>query len=164
MRRIVAHALSHVQPLEISDLRSQSHLDSFARYDDALDEDGVRHRRSSIAAATRSACTVSATSWVRMIRAPPFAAIRCAAIEPPSRCCGSDGVTLEMKRLREAPTRIGSPNERSSPRRATTWCASTTCSPVRAADGASTYPTSRPSSSSDPVGLSTEEENQRWKS
>ena len=53
--------------------------------DDAGDEDRIGHRLSSIAAATRSACTVSATSWVRMIRAPPLAAIRCAAIEPPSR-------------------------------------------------------------------------------
>ena len=43
-----------------------------------------------------------------------WAAMRCAAIEPPSRCCGSDGVTVLMKRLREAPTRSGSPNERSS--------------------------------------------------
>ena len=38
----------------------------------AGDEDGVGHRLSSIAAATRSACTVSATSWVRMISAPPL--------------------------------------------------------------------------------------------
>ena len=59
--------------------------------DEPGDEDGVGHRLSSIAAATRSACTVSATSWVRMIFAPPCAAIRCAAIEPPRRCCGSDG-------------------------------------------------------------------------
>ena len=53
--------------------------------DDAGDEDRIGHRLSSIAAATRSACTVSATSWVRMIRAPRLAAMRCAAIEPPSR-------------------------------------------------------------------------------
>ncbi len=53
--------------------------------DDAGDEDGIGHCLSSIAAATRSDCTVSDTSWVRMIRAPPLAAIRCAAIEPPSR-------------------------------------------------------------------------------
>ena len=53
--------------------------------DDAGDEDRIGHRCSLIAAATRSACTVSATSWVRMIRAPLCAAIRCAAIEPPSR-------------------------------------------------------------------------------
>src|SRR5215510_2724168 len=86
--------------------------------DEALDEDGVGHCFSSIAAATRSACTVSATSWARMILAPFRAAITCAAIEPPRRCCGSEGVTLEMKRFREAPTSIGSPNERSSPSRA----------------------------------------------
>src|SRR5262245_27048263 len=86
--------------------------------DEALDEDGVGHCFSSIAAATRSACTVSATSWARMIFAPFRAAITCAAIEPPRRCCGSEGVTLEMKRFREAPTSIGSPNERNSPSRA----------------------------------------------
>src|SRR5689334_7706629 len=86
--------------------------------DEPLDEDGVGHLLPSIAAATRSACTVSATSWARMMFAPFFAAIRCAAIEPPSRCDGCDGVTVEMKRLREAPTRIGKPNARSSPRRA----------------------------------------------
>ncbi len=59
---------------------------------------------------TRSACTVSATSWARMMFAPFRAAIRCAAIEPPRRCDGSDGVTLAMKRLREAPTRMGWPS------------------------------------------------------
>src|SRR6202042_1308886 len=58
--------------------------------DDALDEDVSGHPLSSIAAVSLSACTVAATSWVRMIRAPPLAAIRCAAIQPPSRCCGSD--------------------------------------------------------------------------
>src|SRR5262245_31628400 len=86
--------------------------------DEALDEDGVGHCFSPMAAATRSACTVSATSWARMILAPFCAAITCAAIEPPRRCCGSEGVTLEMKRFREAPTSIGSPNARSSPSRA----------------------------------------------
>src|SRR5438309_1108357 len=54
-------------------------------YHESGDEDRVGHRFSSIAAATRNACTVSATSWVRMIRAPPLAAITCAAIEPPRR-------------------------------------------------------------------------------
>ena len=53
--------------------------------DDAGDEDGIAHRLSQIAAATRSDCTVSDTSWVRMIRAPLCAATRCAAIEPPRR-------------------------------------------------------------------------------
>src|SRR4029077_7293586 len=77
--------------------------------DNAGDEDGIAHSRSLIAAATRNACTVSATSCVRMIRAPRWAAIRCAAIEPPRRCCGSDGVTVLMKRLREAPTSSGRP-------------------------------------------------------
>src|SRR6516162_7436368 len=81
-------------------------------------EDRVGHALSSIAAASRNACTVSATSWVRMIRAPRRAAIRCAAIEPPSRCCGSDGTTEAINRLREAPTRSGKPKLLSSSRRA----------------------------------------------
>src|SRR5712672_3427541 len=51
--------------------------------DDTGDEDRIGHSCSLIAAAMRSAWTVSATSWVRMIRAPPLAAMRCAAIEPP---------------------------------------------------------------------------------
>src|SRR6185312_16223363 len=81
---------------------------------DAGDEDRIRHCLSSMAAATRSACTVSATSWVRMIRAPRWAARRCAAIDPPRRCCGSDGETEAMKTFREAPTRSGRPNTLSS--------------------------------------------------
>src|SRR5579859_473952 len=88
---------------------------------DAGDEDRIRHCLSSMAAATRSACTVSATSWVRMIRAPRWAARRCAAIDPPRRCCGSDGETEAMKTFREAPTRSGRPNTSSSES-----CASTT--------------------------------------
>src|SRR5712672_2855131 len=42
--------------------------------DDAGDEDGIGHSCSLIAAATRSACTVSATSCARTIRAPPSVA------------------------------------------------------------------------------------------
>src|SRR5439155_13486333 len=86
--------------------------------DDAGDEDRIGHSCSLIAAATRSACTVSATSCVRMIRAPACAAMRCAAIEPPRRWLGSDGVTVLMNRLREAPTRSGRPKDCSSSRRA----------------------------------------------
>src|SRR6267378_1090559 len=86
--------------------------------DDAGDEDHIGHRLSSMAAATRSACTVSDTSWVRMIRAPAFAAARWAAIEPPRRWWGSDGVTALIKRLRDAPTSSGRPNTRSSSSRA----------------------------------------------
>src|SRR5882757_2785049 len=55
---------------------------------DAGDEYRIGHccfPSSLMAAATRSAWTVSATSWARMIRAPFSAATRCAAIEPPSR-------------------------------------------------------------------------------
>src|ERR1700759_253759 len=64
---------------------------------DAFDENRIGHRLSSMAARTRSACTVSATSWVRMMQAPRWAAARCAAIEPPSRCCGSEGATEATK-------------------------------------------------------------------
>src|SRR6202049_1895751 len=93
--------------------------DAMAGMDDnARDEDTVRHRLSQIAAATRNACTVSDTSWVRMICAPPLAAITCAAIEPPSRSRGCDGATEAMKRLREAPPGGGRPSERSSSSRA----------------------------------------------
>src|SRR5215207_9711035 len=53
--------------------------------DDAGDEDRIAHSCSLIAAATRNACTVSATSCARMICAPLWAANRCAAIEPPRR-------------------------------------------------------------------------------
>ena len=49
------------------------------------DEDGIGHRALPMAAATRNACTVSATSWVRMIAAPPATARTWAAIDPPSR-------------------------------------------------------------------------------
>src|SRR6516165_3832447 len=82
------------------------------------DEDGIGHRALPMAAATRSACTVSATSWVRMIAAPLATASRWAAIDPPSRWSGGAGETLSIKRLREAPTRSGSPNDLSSGRRA----------------------------------------------
>src|SRR5205814_3227413 len=81
-------------------------------------EDRIGHCLLSIACATRRACKVSATSWVRMILAPRCAAIRCAAIEPASRSFGSDGDTEAMKRLREAPTRIGRPNVSNSRSRA----------------------------------------------
>src|SRR5260370_20557035 len=49
------------------------------------DEDGIGHLALPMAAATRSACTVSAPSCVRMIAAPPPTARRSAAIDPPSR-------------------------------------------------------------------------------
>src|SRR5579864_5351951 len=81
-------------------------------------EDRIGHCLLSIALATRRACKVSATSWVRMIFAPFWAAIRCAAIEPASRSFGSDGDTEAMKRFREAPTRIGRPKMSSSCSRA----------------------------------------------
>src|SRR5581483_8409943 len=86
--------------------------------DEALDEDGIGHRLSSIADARRSACTVSATSCARMMAAPRWVAIRCAAIDPPRRSSGSAGPTVAMKRLREAPTRIGRPKALNSSSRA----------------------------------------------
>ena len=47
--------------------------------------------RASIAAATRSACTVSATSCARMMAAPFAAASRWLAIEPPMPFIGRRG-------------------------------------------------------------------------
>src|SRR5258705_13947688 len=84
----------------------------------AGDEYLVGHLALRIAAATRSASRVSATSWVRMIAAPPRTARRWAAIDPPSRWSGGAGETLSMKRLREAPRRSGRPNDLSSSSRA----------------------------------------------
>src|SRR6185369_6693749 len=84
---------------------------------DAADEDRVGHVRLPMAAAIFSACTVSATSWVRMMLAPCCTAKRCAAMEPPSRCGGSEGVTAAMKLLRDAPTSSGQPKLLSSARR-----------------------------------------------
>src|SRR3984957_15418676 len=55
------------------------------------DEDPVAHRARLMAAATASACSVGATSCVRMMAAPCSTAIRCAASEPPRRSIGSDG-------------------------------------------------------------------------
>src|SRR5262249_51380827 len=92
-----------------------------------LDEDGVAHDRSRSAAATLSACTVSATSCTRRIAAPWRTEARCAAIDPPIRRSGGAGETASMKRLREAPTSSGSPNDASQPRRA---IASMLCSAV----------------------------------
>src|SRR4051812_16382633 len=82
------------------------------------DEHGVRHCAPRMAAAMRNACTVSGTSWVRMIAAPPAAARRWAAIDPPRRWSGEAGETLSMKRLRDAPTSSGSPKDLSSESRA----------------------------------------------
>src|SRR5882672_4665447 len=52
---------------------------------EAGNEDGVGHRASRMAFATRNACTVSATSWVRTIVAPFSTATRWLTIEPPRR-------------------------------------------------------------------------------
>src|SRR5438105_2337917 len=84
----------------------------------AANKNPVSHWAASIAAPTRSACTVSATSWARTIAAPFWIASRWAAIEPPIRSSGPDGVTLLMKRLREAPTRSGKPKRVNSVSRA----------------------------------------------
>ncbi len=51
----------------------------------AGNEDGIGHRASRMAFATRSACTVSATSWVRTMAAPLSTATRWLTIEPPRR-------------------------------------------------------------------------------
>src|SRR5262245_53380493 len=84
----------------------------------AADEYAISHRAASIAALTRKACTVSATSWARTIAAPFCTASRWAEIEPPMRPSGDDGVMVLMKRLRDAPTKSGNPKRVNSPSRA----------------------------------------------
>src|SRR5260221_7842475 len=59
------------------------------------------------ALSTLMAWIVSATSWVRMMAAPLRTASRWAASDPPTRSSGADCGTESMKRLRDAPTRIG---------------------------------------------------------
>ena len=69
--------------------------------DKAVDEDRIAHRALRIAAATRRACIVSATSWVRTISAPSMTAKRWLAIEPPSRSIGlgrDDGIDEALAR------------------------------------------------------------------
>src|SRR4029077_14596244 len=61
-------------------------------------ENAITHGAPSIAVRTRSACTVSATSWMRTMAAPFWTARRWAAIEPPMRSAGFDGVTVLMNR------------------------------------------------------------------
>src|SRR5690606_6649096 len=60
---------------------------------------------SITAACTASACTVSRTSWTRMIPAPRRAASSASASEPPSRSPASTAVgsIARMVRLRLAP-------------------------------------------------------------
>src|SRR5262249_53116048 len=82
------------------------------------DEHGIGHRAPRMAASTRNACRVSATSWVRMMAAPLATASRGAAIDQPRCRSGGEGETLSMKRLREAPTSSGNPKDLSSPSRA----------------------------------------------
>src|SRR6185312_12815908 len=102
----------------LPDLGLMPHHAVTGMHHDALDENDVGHRFSSIATMMRNACTISATSWARMMSAPRCAARRCAAIDPPIRSSGSAGPTEAMKRLREAPTRIGRPRLLSSSSRA----------------------------------------------
>src|SRR5262249_28056883 len=83
-------------------------------------EDAVGHCVPRMASATRSACTVSATSWTRTMAAPFSTARRWLAMEPPTRRLGGEGTTASMKRLREAPTSRGSPNDFSRASRAIT--------------------------------------------
>src|SRR5262249_32464149 len=116
----------------LSDLRLMLHHAVIGMQRQPADEDGVAHRASRIAAATRNACTVSATSWVRTIGARFSTASRWLAIEPPMRWSGGAGDTVSMKRLREAPTSSGSPKDRSSPSRAIaiTLCAGVLPNPM----------------------------------
>src|SRR6516164_282823 len=118
-RRLAQIDVEHnVEPESLPDRALVLHHAVIGVHGKAGHEYGIGHRALRIAPTTRSACTVSATSWVRMIAAPPKTARTWAAIDPPSRWSGGAGETLSMKRLREAPTRRGCPNDLRSPMRA----------------------------------------------
>src|SRR5262249_1475073 len=106
--------LEHEIELEgLPDLRLMLHHAVVGMQRQPANENGAAHRASRTAAATRNACTVSATSWVRTIAAPFSTASRWLAIEPPMRWSGGAGDNESMKRLREAPTRSGRAKDRS---------------------------------------------------
>src|SRR5437899_4509262 len=69
----VEHEVEHKS---LPDLRLMLHDAVIGMEGKSIDEHGVRHCALRTAAATRSACTVAATSWVRMIDAPPATASR----------------------------------------------------------------------------------------
>src|SRR5262245_6999601 len=117
-RRAQVHVKHEIELERLADRALVLHDAMISMHGKAGDEYGIGHRALLIATATRSACTVSATSWVRMIAAPPNPARTWAAIEPPSLWSGGVGETLSMKRLRETPTRSVSPNDLNSPMRA----------------------------------------------
>src|SRR5258708_34851283 len=75
-----------------STLACTSHCNTRPRQGDAA------HAFASIAAMTRSACTVAATSWARMIVAPPPTARIWAPTDPPSRWSGAAGTTALLRR------------------------------------------------------------------
>src|SRR6202008_1639869 len=81
-----------VEHERLSDLRLMRHHAMVGVQRQSFDEDAIAHGAPSIAGITRSACTVSATSWARTIVAPFCTASRCAAIEPPRRSPGGDRV------------------------------------------------------------------------
>src|SRR5262249_38489123 len=110
-RRAQIDVEHNVEPESLPDRALMLHHAVVGMHRKAGDEYGRGHRALRIAPTTRSACTVSATSWVRMTPAPPKTARTCAAIDPPSRWSGGAGETLSTKRLRDAPTRRGSPND-----------------------------------------------------
>src|SRR5579862_269368 len=101
-----------IEPEGLADLGLVLHHAVVGVEGETADEYRVAHRACRMAAATASACAVAATSWVRIMAAPCSAARRWAAIDPGNRAAGSDGTTKLMKRLRDAPTKIG----RSKPR------------------------------------------------
>src|SRR4029079_4143865 len=97
-----------IERKSLADLRFVRHHPMMRVQRKGADKHSIRHPALQMAAPTRSACTVSWTSWTRTMLAPFVTARRCAAIDPPSRRPGSAGATLAMKRLREEPTRRGS--------------------------------------------------------
>src|SRR5262249_55974434 len=117
-RRAQVDVEHEVEPEGLSDRALVLHHAVISMHAKTGDEDVVGHRAPRIAAATRSACTVSWTSWVRIMAAPPNTARRWAAIDPPSRSSGGAGGTLSMKRLRGEPTRRGWTDDLSSATRA----------------------------------------------
>src|SRR5439155_1038098 len=107
----------------------------------ALDhDDGAALRTRS---ATRTASTVSATSWARMRAAPPSTAAAVAASEPGSRAAGSSRpVIAPTKDLRETPTHSGRPSAARAGRPASTAtsqaCQTTPASRKKPMPGSST--------------------------
>src|SRR5450759_1359697 len=84
---------------------------------DSLQDNAIRHRAASVAATTRSASTLEATSWTRTAQAPASPAITVVAAVAGSRCAGGrlsapSGTPRRPRNvLREAPTSTGEPRD-----------------------------------------------------